>query len=357
VGANRSSGASSPHSARTTIAGVHPTTPTINVRVPAKINIYLGVGPLRPDGFHELTTIFQALELFDTVTARPAQTLSVTLAGPESTGLPADERNLAWQAAAALAEHWHRDPAVALHIDKAIPVAAGLAGGSADAAGALAACDALWQTATPASVLDGLAANLGSDVTFALHGGTALGTGRGEKLQPVAASGEFHWVLAAADGQLSTPAVYRELDQQRATGATRIAPADPAAVIEALSSGDVLALAAALGNDLQPAALALAPQLAATLAAGQESGALAGFVSGSGPSCVFLARDRTDAGRLSHALAVSGSCRFALAVRGNVGGAVRNVRERVADAGTDGAAAGADGADSGADAREPAGDR
>jgi len=287
------------------------------VQVPAKVNLRLAVGPLRADGFHELATVFAALDLCDVLTAAPAEKLTLRLTGPESAGLAADESNLAWRAAALLAEHAGIQAQAELGVEKNIPVAAGLAGGSADAAAALLACDRLWQLNLPASELAALAGRLGSDVAFALLGGTAVGTGRGERLTPVAGA-NFHLVLAVADGGLSTPAVYAELDRQRGPAASTAA--DPAASLEdsgvlaAVATGDPRLLAGVLGNDLQPAALALAPHLADTLAAGLAAGALAGIVSGSGPTCAFLAADADHARTLAAALA--GSCRRAVPVTG-----------------------------------------
>lgn len=295
------------------------TSGSVSVRVPAKINLQLAVGPPRPDGFHELATVFAAVELADELTATAADRLTLTVRGAEGAGLPADRGNLAWRAAELLAGRAGVPAAVALDIDKQIPVAAGLAGGSADAAAALLACDRLWGLGLPAAQLATLAAELGSDVAFALLGGTAVGAGRGERLSPVEAAAEFWWVLAAADGGLSTPAVYAELDRLRRTGQLPAA-ADPAAaieaggVLEAVRGGDPELLAARLANDLQPAALALAPYLADTLAAGLDHGALAGIVSGSGPTCAFLARDGEHARTLARELA--GSCRLALPVAG-----------------------------------------
>ncbi|MGX7678014.1 4-(cytidine 5'-diphospho)-2-C-methyl-D-erythritol kinase [Jatrophihabitans sp. DSM 45814] len=301
----------------------------VHVRVPAKINLHLGVGPLRPDGFHELTTVFQAVGLYDDITASagtPGPAIGLSLSGPEAAGVPADERNLAWRAADLLAKHRRGSRAgVALSVSKAIPVAAGLAGGSADAAGALLACKELWKLDIDEAELDLLAAELGSDVTFALHGRTALGTGRGERLRPIDTPHEFHWVLAAASAGLSTPAVYRELDRQRAAGSERTTAAtsagEVAPLLAALVAGDYGALGELLINDLQPAALALAPQLSRTLKAGTEAGALAGLVSGSGPTCAFLAPNRIAAAAIATELKASATCRLAIPVVGNVHGA------------------------------------
>ena len=305
------------------------------MRAPAKINLLLRVGRPRPDGYHDLRTVFHAIDLCDVVTAEPSGSLSLTITGAEGSGLPADERNLAWRAAAELAEHAGIEARARLAIAKSIPVAAGLAGGSADAAAALTVCDRLWDLDSSGAELDAIAARLGSDVTFALHGRSALGAGRGERLEPIPATGELHWVVAAADAGLSTPAVYRELDRLRAEGKAAgpdlgAAVAESDAVRRVLAAGEPAALAPLLANDLQPVALSLAPQLGVTLAAGERLGALAGIVSGSGPTCVFLAADRQDAERLAAELAASRTCRFARPVVGGAAGAAAQVAARAA---------------------------
>ena len=210
---------------------------TVRVRAPAKVNLHLGVGPQRPDGYHDLVTVFHAVDLTDEIIARPADRLEICVAGEGSADLPTDEGNLAWRAAALLAEHAGVAPRVRLEITKSIPVAGGMAGGSADAAAALVACAALWGTGTPRTVLAELAARLGSDVAFPLFGGTALGTGRGEVLTPVMTRGSFHWVFALADHGISAGDAYRELDRQRAAGSAPRPAAAPDRVIEALRAG------------------------------------------------------------------------------------------------------------------------
>ncbi|MFE4264670.1 4-(cytidine 5'-diphospho)-2-C-methyl-D-erythritol kinase [Streptomyces sp. NPDC056883] len=280
---------------------------TVTVRVPAKVNVQLAVGAARPDGFHDLANVFLAVSLYDEVTATPADELTVTCAGPDADKVPLDRTNLAARAAEILAERAGLAPAVHLHIEKRIPVAGGMAGGSADGAAALLACDALWGLKTPAEELLALCAELGSDVPFSLVGGAALGTGRGEILTPVAA-GTFHWVFAVADGGLSTPAVFREFDRLTAGTEVPVPQASPA-LLAALASGDPDALAATLANGLQPAALSLRPSLADTLAVGTEAGALAALVSGSGPTTAFLVRDASSATKVAAALAASGTCR------------------------------------------------
>ncbi|AWT43776.1 MULTISPECIES: 4-(cytidine 5'-diphospho)-2-C-methyl-D-erythritol kinase [Streptomyces] len=293
---------------------------SVTVRVPAKVNVQLAVGAARPDGFHDLANVFLAVGLYDEVTATPAEELRITCAGPDAGQVPLDRTNLAARAALALAERYGREPAVHLHIAKDIPVAGGMAGGSADGAAALVACDALWGThASRAELLD-ICAELGSDVPFSLVGGAALGTGRGEKLTPLEVGGTFHWVFAMAERGLSTPAVFREFDRL-AEGRDIPEPVASDDVLDALAKGDADALAAAVTNDLQPAALSLYPELSATLAAGEAAGALTSLVSGSGPTTAFLVRDSASADAVAEALRASGTCRSVRVAAGAVAGA------------------------------------
>ncbi|WP_072749447.1 4-(cytidine 5'-diphospho)-2-C-methyl-D-erythritol kinase [Rhodococcus maanshanensis] len=290
------------------------------VRAPSKVNLHLGVGDLREDGYHELTSVFQALSLHDDVEVSDADELSVAVHGESARVVPTDRRNLVWQAAELLAERAGRDPAVAITIAKGIPVAGGMAGGSADAAATLVALDELWELGLERVDLDEYAARLGSDVPFSLRGGTAIGTGRGEKLLPVLSRNTFHWVLALAKGGLRTPDVFRELDWLRAEGAPpRLG--DPDELMHALAVGDPHQLAPLLGNDLQPAALSLKPELRRTLRAGTAAGALAGIVSGSGPTCAFLCADADAAVAVSAELAGAGVCRTVRTAHGPVPGA------------------------------------
>ncbi|HEX5568730.1 MAG TPA: 4-(cytidine 5'-diphospho)-2-C-methyl-D-erythritol kinase [Streptomyces sp.] len=305
-------------------------TTSVTVRVPAKVNVQLAVGGLRPDGFHGLANVFLAVGLYDEVTAAPAKPTEgprVTCSGPDAEQVPLDRSNLAVRAVDALALRHGIAPDVHLHIAKDIPVAGGMAGGSADAAGALLACDALWGLDTPREELLSICAELGSDVPFSLVGGAALGRGRGEVLTPLEVGGTFHWAFAVAEGGLSTPAVYRECDRLRtvrgpgASAADVPEPEPSAALLAALRAGDASALAAALSNDLQPAALSLRPALADTLTAGMAAGALAALVSGSGPTCAFLAGDAASATAVAWALRASGTCRTARTATGPAPGA------------------------------------
>jgi 4-diphosphocytidyl-2-C-methyl-D-erythritol kinase len=294
----------------------------VRVRVPAKINLHLGVGPLRPDGFHELTTIYHAISLFDELRASPGDTLALTMEGEGAGELALDESNLVIRAARALAAHARVPAYDRLHLRKSIPLSGGLAGGSADAAAALVACDLLWGTGVPREELAEIGATLGSDIPFLLHGGTALGTGRGEAVSPILARPTaWHWVVAIADGGLDTPKVYRELDRLRAAGAAP-APLDGAEdLMSALRQRSPQVLGEMLCNDLQAAALSLRPELTEVLKAGQAAGAVVGLISGSGPTCVFLAADGPHAERVAAGLNASGVCREARTARGPMPGA------------------------------------
>ncbi|MDX3074886.1 4-(cytidine 5'-diphospho)-2-C-methyl-D-erythritol kinase [Streptomyces sp. MI02-7b] len=297
------------------------TSRSVTVRVPAKVNVQLAVGGPRPDGFHDLANVFLAVGLYDEVTVTPADGLRITVEGRDADQVPADASNLAARAALALAARREGvTPDVHIHIVKDIPVAGGMAGGSADAAAALLACDALWGTGAGREEMLEICAELGSDVPFSLVGGAALGRGRGELLTALPVGGAFHWVFAVADGGLSTPAVYRECDRLR--GDAAVPEPEPApALLDALRTGDPVALAASLANDLQAAAVSLRPSLAATLAAGTDAGALAGLVSGSGPTCAFLAKDAESARSVAAALSASGTCRAVRVTSGPAEGA------------------------------------
>ncbi|WP_105974581.1 4-(cytidine 5'-diphospho)-2-C-methyl-D-erythritol kinase [Streptomyces geranii] len=295
---------------------------SVTVRVPAKVNVQLAVGAARPDGFHDLANVFLAVGLFDEVTVTPAAGLRITCEGPDAAQVPLDGTNLAARAAVALAERYGRTPDVHIHIAKDIPVAGGMAGGSADGAGALVACDELWGIGASRVELLDICAELGSDVPFSLVGGAALGVGRGEKLTVLETGGDFHWVFAMAERGLSTPAVFREFDRLVAVADSEVPPpVASAGLLDALASGDPDALAVSVSNDLQPAALSLFPALADTLAAGRAAGALTALVSGSGPTTAFLARDAGAARQVAEALAASGTCRSVRVAAGPVPGA------------------------------------
>lgn len=307
-------------------------TGAVTARVPAKVNLQLSVGPLRPDGYHDLVTVFHAVALFDEVSVSPADQTSVTVTGEGGQSVPLGPSNLAVRAAVALARlagrRGREATGVMIDIRKRIPVAAGLAGGSADAAAALVACNELWQVGATQQELARIGAKLGSDVPFALAGGTAIGQGRGERLTRALVTGTYHWVLAFGVSGLATPDVYAACDRLRASravaegvDATVPPPALSTKLMAALRSGDPAAVGPLLANDLQPAALSLQPLLRRALAVGREHGALGAIVSGSGPTCAFLAADGAAASELAVAITGAGVCRAVVTVTGPAPGA------------------------------------
>ncbi len=294
----------------------------VRVQVPAKINLALAVGPRRLDGFHDLTSVFQAVSVYDELTAvaRTDGQIILTMSGLGSTQLPTDEQNLAVRAALLLRERRGRPEMGAnLTIDKAIPIAGGMAGGSGDAAAALLGCNEIWDLELSVDELRELGTEIGSDVPFAILGGNAVGTGRGEKLTPLPADGELNWVFALAEEGLSTPQVYRSFDQLAEAGELTPDVHLDAGSLEALTSGDVNRCAAALRNDLCAAAVALRPALAATLAVSAE-GVLASVLCGSGPTVAFLCTDEQSANLLAEKLPEHEGIRDAIPARGPVAG-------------------------------------
>lgn len=287
-------------------------TRSVTATAPGKINVCLRVGPLRDDGYHDVATIFQAVSLVEEVTASESETFSVSFTGPiDTSGLTVDESNLVLRAARAVAAAANHSGGASIEVIKRVPIAGGMGGGSADAAATLVAVDALWGTNLGTAKLAEIAATLGADVPFALHGGTALGVGRGDILSPVLAKAEFHWVLVLNDDGLSTPDVFRQLDRHRNEHSIDIetVAVDPTVddkFLHALRSGDALALAEYLRNDLQAAALQLKPELGAVLEFGETHGALAGIVSGSGPTIALLAPDEPAAQALAAAFTADG---------------------------------------------------
>jgi 4-diphosphocytidyl-2-C-methyl-D-erythritol kinase len=294
---------------------------SVTVRAPAKVNLELRVGSRRRDGYHDLSTVFMAVGLFDEVTVTPAPHWQVATTGPYAAQVPTGPDNLVVRAARLLASRAGLlAPTLSIRIDKDIPVAGGMAGGSADAAAVLVACDHLWGLRMDREELAEVAAELGSDVPFILSGGIAVGSGRGEGLAPVLARGTFQWVFAVSDRGLSTPDVYAECDRLR--GPRTVPTPEPSSeMMSALRSGDSEALGRALGNDLQEAALSLRPDLADVLDAGVEFGALGAIVSGSGPTVAFLTRSSEHALDLCVSLTASGVAGEVKRAKGPVHGA------------------------------------
>jgi 4-diphosphocytidyl-2-C-methyl-D-erythritol kinase len=284
---------------------------TVHVKAPGKINVFLKVGAQLDDGYHDVAIAYQAVSLYEEVRVSESDDFQVTVAGSvELSRVPTDGANIAIKAARLLAAKTGYRGGASIEIAKHVPVTGGMGGGSADAAATLIACDALWGTELPREDMLDLARKLGSDVPFALTGGTAIGTGRGDELSPALAQGSFQWVLALADFGLSTPDVYAELDRHRERHAQDIFPVDPRPsvdtdVLQALRAGDPAMLAAAMHNDLQAAALHLQPSLTEVIELGEQNGALAGIVSGSGPTVAFLAADLDAALELQVALSAA----------------------------------------------------
>ncbi|MFD2341255.1 4-(cytidine 5'-diphospho)-2-C-methyl-D-erythritol kinase [Clavibacter tessellarius] len=287
------------------------TSDVVHARAPGKINVSLTVGALQEDGYHDVATAYQAVSLYEDVYATRSDGFSVEFGGSIDTShLTVGADNLAIRAARLLARSTGYRGGVHLRIEKNVPIAGGMGGGSADAAATLLACDTLWGTERTRDQLLALGAELGADVPFALAGGTAIGTGRGDRLSPALAKGTFQWVLAIAEFGVSTPDVYGELDKHRERHAQDIFPAQQipqvdSGVLQALRAGDPHMLAEVLHNDLQAPALHLAPGLGEVLQLGEENGALAGIVSGSGPTVAFLAADLDGALELQIALSAA----------------------------------------------------
>jgi len=287
----------------------------VQVRMPAKINISLKVGPARADGYHELATVFHAVSLWDIVTVIEGEPGSGVALHCDNPGVPQDSKNLAWRAADVMARECGRPADVRIEISKGIPMAGGMAGGSADAAGVILAMNALWESNLSRDRMQELALEIGSDVPFCIAGGTQMGTGRGEHLNPVLARGEYHWVIATSADGLSTPSVFHELDRIRPYGDEPRVSED---VMTALRNADARSLGKALENDLQKPAIALKPSLRRTLDAGLDAGALGALVSGSGPTCVFLVKDEEHAIDIQIALTASGLAHDVVRAKGPV---------------------------------------
>ncbi len=280
---------------------------SVTVRAPAKVNLELRVGPLRPDGYHSLATVYLAVGIHDDVTVTRADEWRVTAQGANAELVPLDETNLAVRAAKAVGARIGVDDPLAIHIRKEIPVAGGMAGGSADAAAALVAANAIWEGGLDRESLLDLAARLGSDVPFPVMGGIALGSGRGERLTSVLARGTYHWVFALSEDGMSTPQVYDECDRLRElSGEVVPEPTPNPDLLAALRTGDAVSLGAALVNDLQPAAFSLRPELEQIVEIGQQYDALGAIVSGSGPTVALLAPDPTTAINLCVVLGAAG---------------------------------------------------
>ena len=296
---------------------------SVTVRVPAKVNLQLSVGPREADGFHNLVTVFQAISIFDDVTVTfgpPKSGLSISITGDQRHGVPADDSNLAIKAIALMAKEYDLEIDAHIEIKKLIPVAGGMAGGSADAAAAIVAIDYLFSLGMSREEMAEIASQLGSDVPFMLSGGTAIGTGHGDQLTAALSRGTYHWVLALSSIGLSTPAIYNECDRLRLE--SEIAePQTNELLRQALLAADPKSVGAHLVNDLQAAACSLRPALRLVLDVGQEYGALGALVSGSGPTVAFLVTDEEAGLDLAVALTASGVVGSVARAYGPVAGA------------------------------------
>jgi 4-diphosphocytidyl-2-C-methyl-D-erythritol kinase len=281
---------------------------SVTVRVPAKVNLQLSVGPRESDGYHQLVTVFQAISIFDDVTIKIGEQgsgVNLTISGDQVHGVPTDASNLVVKAVELIADKFEIDIDVSIHIKKSIPVAGGMAGGSADAAATIVAIDELYSLDMTREEMHAIASQLGSDVPFLLSGGTAIGQGRGDQLTAALSRGTYHWVLALSSVGLSTPAVYGECDRLR-QGLDISEPQISDVLMQALLSADPSHVGKLLVNDLQPAACSLRPALRLILDVGQEYGALGAIVSGSGPTVAFLVSDEEHGLDLAVALSASG---------------------------------------------------
>lgn len=292
-------------------------------RVPAKVNLQLSVGPLASDGYHEVTTVFQAISLFDDVslaTAPVGNGLSIDITGQTSNGVPADSSNLAIRAAKLMIKNYDLPADLAIKLKKEIPVAGGMAGGSADAAGVIVGLDSLFELGLSRDEMESVGSKIGSDVPFSICGGVAIGSGRGDQITPALAKGNYFWVLALSNQGLATPSVYQECDRLR-EGLSIATPQVSEPLMQALRAGDAKALGKALSNDLQSAACSLRPALRLVLDVGVDYGALGGIVSGSGPTVAFLVSSDEHAMDLTVALSASGVVSSVARATGPVSGA------------------------------------
>lgn len=292
-------------------------------RVPAKVNLQLSVGPLGSDGYHEVTTVFQGISLFDDVTvatALPGSGITISITGDTAQGVPVDNSNLAIKAAQLMAKTYDLPPDLIIKLKKEIPVAGGMAGGSADAAGVIVGLDSLFELGISRDEMESVGSKIGADVPFSICGGVAIGTGRGDQITPALAKGSYNWVLALSGQGLSTPSVYQECDRLR-EGLSIATPQVSEPLMQALRAGDAKALGKALSNELQSAACSLRPALRLVLDVGVDYGALGGIVSGSGPTVAFLVTDDEHAMDLTVALSSSGVVSSVVRATGPAAGA------------------------------------
>ena len=292
----------------------------VSVRVPGKINLQLSVGPLQRDGYHELATVFQSVSLFDELTVSELDGDEIEIVAEGKSAIPLGRENLAYKAAELMKKKFDISNGLLIKIKKEIPIAGGMAGGSANAGAAIVAIDSLFSLGLKRDEMERIGSEIGADVPFTISGGTAIGTGRGDQITPVLSRGSYNWVLALSSSGLSTPAVYKECDRLR-EGLDISKPHVSDSLLQSLSQGDAKALGKSLSNDLQAAACSLKPALRLILDVGIDYGALGGIVSGSGPTVAFLAENEDHALDLVVALTSSGVVGNVIRVAGPVPGA------------------------------------
>jgi 4-diphosphocytidyl-2-C-methyl-D-erythritol kinase len=268
-------------------------------------------------------TVFQAISLFDDVsvaTAPVGNGLTIDISGQTSSGVPADSSNLAIRAAELMVKTYDLPTDLVIKLKKEIPVAGGMAGGSADAAGVIVGLDSLFELGLSRDEMESVGSKIGSDVPFSICGGVAIGSGRGDQITPALAKGNYFWVLALSGQGLATPSVYQECDRLR-EGLSITTPQVSEPLMQALRAGDAKALGKSLSNDLQSAACSLRPALRLVLDVGVDYGALGGIVSGSGPTVAFLVSSDEHAMDLTVALSASGVVSSVVRATGPVPGA------------------------------------
>ena len=292
----------------------------VSVRVPGKINLQLSVGPLQRDGYHEVATVFQSVSLFDELTISENDGDGIEIAAEGKSAIPLGKENLAFKAAELMRKKFDISTGLLIKIKKEIPIAGGMAGGSANAGATIVGIDALFSLGLKRDEMERIGGEIGADVPFTISGGTAIGTGRGDQITPVLSRGSYNWVLALSSSGLSTPAVYKECDRLR-EGLDISKPHVSDSLLHSLSQGDAKALGKSLTNDLQAAACSLKPALRLILDVGLDYGALGGIVSGSGPTVAFLAENEDHALDLVVALTSSGVVGNVIRVAGPVPGA------------------------------------
>lgn len=292
----------------------------VSVRVPGKINLQLSIGPLQRDGYHELATVFQSVSLFDELTIAESDGDDIEIAAEGKSAIPLGSENLAYKAAELMRKKFEITSGLLIKIKKEIPIAGGMAGGSANAGATIVGIDSLFSLGLKRDEMERIGSEIGADVPFTISGGTAIGTGRGDQITPVLSRGSYNWVLALSSSGLSTPAVYGECDRLR-EGLDISKPHVSDSLLHALSQGDAKSLGKSLSNDLQAAACSLKPALRLILDVGIDYGALGGIVSGSGPTVAFLAENEDHALDLVVALTSSGVVGNVIRVAGPVPGA------------------------------------